>query len=475
MAQEEKDIKNAEVDLDGISLEEIIKNYDEILKSRAPIWRKKKGGQFATIPTSKLELYLGGQQAGGIQFYIEKDWRSRISGKISVFEQKHEDVKKEEKKAIAPPKDIEFDKKIKIYRQMSLKDRQASLNDNIEQMNKKVELYDKIDASVIKEIVDIVSNVWQINKTSMQEHKNSAENSSIPDMPDLYLDRLVEKTNILVDSIVTLLSKDKFKFSDLKSIEDISTGSVTLNHINRVVLRFIPYIIFYNEFFKAGKISRIRAKFDEKFMHYYKRTDISLETIFKDGIRRLTNKEMHAFSLGALLHDIGKFPHIDYTLKNDREERKKIMTHAPFSYNMITKTKRFSMDAGYMALLHHEYYGDPIGYNFTVQLFPKLSTKFSGSNLTNYYISADITDLKEGRAIAFFSAKLLEIVDVFDELVARDKDATGGGHTIGQALKIMMDEYIYKNLRLDPVLFYIFIEFLKEYVGKEQTLNADFF
>ncbi len=473
MTQDEKERQRAEDDLAGITLDDIIKNYDDILKSRAPIWRKKKDGQFATIPTSKLELYLGSKQAEGIRFYIEKDWRSRISGKIEVFEQKKKE-EKEDKKLIVPPKDAELDRNIKKYRQMSLKDRQASLNDNIEQMNKKVELYDKIDASVIKEIVEIISNVWQINKTSMQEHKNSSENSAIPELPDIYLDRLVEKTNILVDSIVTLLSKDKFKFSDLKGIEDISTGSVTLNHINRVVLRFIPYIIFYNEFFKSGKVSQIRAKFDEKFSQYYKRKDISLEIIFKDGMRRLTNKEMHAYSLGALLHDVGKFPHIDYSMKDDRNERRKIMSHAPFSYNMIMKTKRFTMDAGYMALLHHEYYGDPSGYNFTVQLFPKLSSKFSRLNLTNYYISADINDLKEGRAIAFLPAKLLEIVDVFDDFVAKDSGAQGG-RSIDDALKIMMDDYIYKNLRLDPVLFYIFIEFLREYIGKDRSLKADFF
>ncbi|MCU0821108.1 MAG: phosphohydrolase, partial [Spirochaetes bacterium] len=70
---------------------------------------------------------------------------------------------------------------------------------------------------------------------------------------------------------------------------------------------------------------------------------------------------------------------------------------------------------------------------------------------------------------------LLEIVDIFDDLVSKDKESREGGHTVEEALNIMMNDYINKNLRLDPVLFYVFIEFLKEYVGKEQVLNADYF
>lgn len=481
MAEDKKEKKNNELDLVDISWDELKKNYEDILKARAPIWRKKKDGSMVTIPAGKLELYIGGKKIEGISFFIEKDWRTRIVDKGTVLDKVKEastEKSSAPKKEPAPPKDKEFDSDIQRYKKMSLKDRQEQLSQNVDEMAKKVELYNKIDLPVVNELVGVVSNSWHINKTSLQEHKSSSEHEEMPDLPSGYLDKMVQKTNMLVDSIVALLSKDKFKFSDLNSIERISTGSATIDHINKVVFRFIPFCIYYNECFRTGKIARIRGSFEDKYMGYYKTGEVSLEVIFKGGMRRLTDEELHNYSLGALLHDIGKFPNVDYHDNVDANERRKIMSHSPYSYNMIIKAKRFSMDAAYMALLHHEYYGDPTGYNFSVQLFPKLSSRAADSKITNYYNSYDINDLKEGKAIAFFPAKLLEIVDVFDIVLEQEKKRIGlldAGHPIEDALKIIMQEYVYKNLRLDPVLFYIFTEFMKEYMGPEENLDIDFF
>ncbi len=485
MPMEESGIKTEHGELIHISWDEVSQNLDDIKKSGAPIWRQKKDGKFVTIPPSKLDQFLGGKQASTINFFIEKEWRNRILNKDAKFDptKLETETQKPEKKIKPKPKPEpvtpKVDNKLKIdynnYNEMPFQEREEKLSEGIDEFNKRVELYDKIDMDTINDLVDIVSDTWHINRSALNENTDSKENEQSQMLFTQSLERLVEKTNVLVESILSLLNLDIMKYSDLNLIENISTGSVTVDHINKVLLRFIPYCVYYNEYFTSGRIKKIRANFQKRFKNYYRDKEVRLETIFKGGIRRLTEEEMHAYSLGALLHDIGKLPEIDYHDNKGPDDRKKIMSHGPLSYNMIIKSKMFSWDVAYMALLHHEYYSDPSGYNFSVQLFPKLSKNKAEGSQVSFFISYDINDLKEGNAVAYFPAKVLEIIDVYDELIEKNLSGKGGGYTPEEALVIMMKDYIVKSLRLDPILFAIFVDFVKEYADIKNPDNINFF
>jgi len=261
-------------------------------------------------------------------------------------------------------------------------------------------------------------------------------------------------------------------YRDLNLIEKISTGSSTIDHMNKVLLRFIPVCVYYNECFTLGRIGKIRAHFKDHYGKYYQRLlaadkEISLEVVYKGGMRRITREEMQVYSLGALLHDIGKLPDIDYHEDAQPVDRKKIMRHAPYSYNMIIKAKVFPWSVAYMALLHHEYYGDPSGYNFARKLFSETWGGTEGTHTFNYFISYDYEDMKKGHSLSYFPIKILEIIDIFDDLTLRKRGSKQKSHSIRAALRIMKDEYIEKSLKLDPILFTIFEDFIEEYAPAE--------
>ncbi len=194
----------------------------------------------------------------------------------------------------------------------------------------------------------------------------------------------------------------------------------------------------------------------------------SLEDVFKGGMRELDGDNLLQYGIGALLHDIGKVDNIDYFEGGDKYDRKVIMRHAPVSYNMIIKTREFDPIVAYLAALHHEYYNDKSGYGLSKLLFPEDVKKIK----TPYYCLAyDLEEVKAGYAIAYVPAKMLEIVDVFDALTDKKRKYREREFTVDEALEIMKNDFIEKSLKLDPILFSIFVDFVNNNAMlKDKTL-----
>ena len=133
------------------------------------------------------------------------------------------------------------------------------------------------------------------------------------------------------------------------------------------------------------------------------------------------------------------------------------MRHAPISYNMIIKTREFDRDVAYLAALHHEYYNDQSGYGISKLLFPESSKKIKEPL---YCLSYELEDIKNGTAMAYVPAKILEIVDVFDALTDSKRKYREKEFTVDEALEIMFNDFIEKNTKLDPILFSIFADFI---------------
>lgn len=58
---------------------------------------------------------------------------------------------------------------------------------------------------------------------------------------------------------------------------------------------------------------------------------------------------------------------------------------------------------------------------------------------------------------------MLEIIDVFDALTDKNRKYRDGHKSIEDALIIMKQEFISRRLKIDPILFDIFLEFVREY------------
>jgi len=316
-----------------------------------------------------------------------------------------------------------------------------------------------IGSGNIVDLIDAISGAFVISKTSIEEGFN--DDSAVYHE---HLKKVAQKTTAMVQTFMDILSKNEAASNFINLLGEKSTGS-TVDHMNGVFLTFISFCFYYNSYFAKGKIAKLRPEFRSKFIKMYEHIlpdnpPETLEDVFKGGMRGFTGEEMLQFGLGALFHDIGKVDNIDYFEGSDKFDRKIIMKHAPLSYNMIVKSREFEPEVALLSALHHEYYNHHSGYGISKILFPEKNRKFRAPS---YALSYDIGDVKKGSALAYVPAKILEIVDVFDALTDKKRKYREREFTVDEALIIMKEDFIEKDVKLDPVLFSIFLDFIRNH------------
>ncbi len=435
-------------DLIPFSREELTKNLPDIIKSGIPVWRKNIEGITVTIPVDKLSHYIG-EHLEEFTFYINKDWKSKIKndesfglkGKVQVSSF----IEQLEKYGNVTDQTERFKK-------MSIVDREEILDKGLEHLNSVKDTKNKLDLSTIVSMVDVVAYTFYAN------HANLLDITESPNLRNNIMGIMV-KTRWILSSLIELLRLGLYSYKDFNFIEEIVTRSTTFDHISRVLLKFIAFCIFFNHYIDKGFITKnIRAVFREKYARYYKKrldiNAISIETIFKDGIRRIDETtEMVEYALGALLFDMGKLPDLKYHDSIDDYDEKMVKKHVLSSYNMIVNANLYSFTVSSMAAFHHELYGSNAGYNFTNAIISKkFKTKRTESHI-NYFVTYDEKEFINGIALAYFPIKVLEIVDIFDALKNKKKK------TAFETLLMMKKEFVTKSLKIDPILYSIFLEF----------------
>ncbi|HNX60971.1 MAG TPA: hypothetical protein PKK43_17855, partial [Spirochaetota bacterium] len=216
---------------------------------------------------------------------------------------------------------------------------------------------------------------------------------------------------------------------------------------------------FYNDYIDKGLVTKnIRGDFHERHLRFYKKRlpdmSLSIERIVKGGLRRIdAEKEIPQYAVGSLLYDIGKLPFIVYHDGTDDYDENIVKMHVLVGYNMIQSTRKYSFPVYAMAAFHHEYYGGKGSYNFTNPIVYKITKKKRMDEAAGYFISYDQKEFCDGTALAYFPCKMIEIVDVFNALVYKKANPPA------EALKIMKKHFIAQSLKIDPIIFDIFVEF----------------
>lgn len=441
-----------------LNFDELKANLYEINKNKIPIWRKNKSGSLVIIPAEKIDVFFGSNNVGDVFFYIESKWENSIKKDFNPAKSY-----KAEKKRVFRKDEIEiFDpylSKREEMRTSSLLERENEY-DYILDIMSKIEIPNKvIDADNIPDLLDVISAAFVINKTSIEENFDK----ETPEARE-HLRRIAQKTTSMVSSFMDILSKNQAANNFINLLGEKSTGS-TIDHMNGVFITFVSFCFYYNSYFAKGQIARLRPAFKNKHIKLYEKIlpqhpPDSLEDVFKEGMRDFGDEEMLHYSLGALLHDIGKIDNIDYFEGSQKYDRKIIMKHAPISYNMIVKTREFGSDVALLAGLHHEYYNHTSGYGISRILFPENRKKY---NSPLYAMSYNIDDVKNGSAMSYVPAKILEIIDVFDALTDKNRKYRDREFSVDEALVIMNDEFVQKETKLDPVLFSIFTDYVKNH------------
>ncbi len=442
-----------------INFDTLRNNMNEIILNEIPVWRKNKSGQMIIVPLKMLEQYIGSSGTEELVFYIESKWEERI---------------KYEKNPSIPIKKVDNDLHSAITKNLHddfyLIKRKSFVNmtsderenhyDNI------IKILENIDASSaelnaddVTMVISNISDAYALSKTSFDEIENNSEKRDTN-----HIQKVAKYTTELVENILRIIHNKKNANCFFNELLKKSTGS-TVDHMNNVFLIFSSFLYYYNSQFKIGRIAKIRAEFKSNYEKIYRQnfSDFNfdaLENIFKGGMSEIPEERLLDLSLGAFLHDIGKIDNINYFEGDAAYDKKTIMKHAPMSYNIIVKTREFTNDVALLSALHHEYYGNKEGYGLSKILFPEKNKSIKNPT---YCMSFDIKDVKSGIALAYAPAKMLEIVDVFSALVDKKRKYREKSFSKEQALEIMKNDFIEKNLKLDPVFFTIFRDFIQSH------------
>lgn len=455
-----------------ISISELKENQEEIKKHEIPVVRKNRDGEFVYVPMSNIEAIIGASGLSGgksnIQLYIKNGWKDIINRGAKDYS-----FNKKERVFDDNAYSKKMSKTIDNYRSMSMKDKGSHLNSLGSALqsykNKKQPLSEEETQEISKASTDAgVMNGLALGDTAkeVESEKISAE-EAMKKTQDI-----ASNTNQIVNSIIDIVMEQPQIQEALGKMENYSTGT-TIGHSNRVFMVFIKYLVHYNNFLSKGGASKIRSSFKSVYNRIYSKllpgkTLSTVENVIEKGVSRIEPDMIQTYSLGALLHDVGKITDLNYFEGSEEADMRKISRHVFDSYKMLMRTMAYPWEVATMAAYHHEYYGHADGYGVFRNL-QKLKEKNLGHPIDfSYIISYERSSVENFYSFSYFPAKLLEIVDVYDALTDSTRPSRGlKVMSAEEAIELMRNIFIVKNLKLDPILFDIFVDFIGSENGKD--------
>jgi hypothetical protein len=278
---------------------------------------------------------------------------------------------------------------------------------------------------------------------------------------------MVAHTYNLVKASSQLISANVFNDDLMNALVSKSNGTI-IQHMTRVYLKGLAFLSYYNKLVSSSSIiNKLRISFNEKYSDFYHALlphihpdDITLEKVFYGGMRAIPENIFLNWAIGFLVHDIGKATAMEYHEGEAAYNRDIVMEHVKVGYSSIMNKTSYPRDAGLITGYHHEYYGDPSGYGFYRTCFEQ-NRKLNPQMKPNACIAYDLEPMAGYEVLAFFPAKLLEIVDVFDSLTDPNRKYRKV-MTTEEALTTIQEDFVNKHPKIDIILFELFLKFMHE-------------
>jgi HD-GYP domain-containing protein (c-di-GMP phosphodiesterase class II) len=315
-------------------------------------------------------------------------------------------------------------------------------------------------------LVDSTQDAAMINKTVLEKALQMGDEEA-----KRFTRTIVDNTQKLVKSSTGLLDATFIHDDLIRSLVQRSNGTV-VQHMTRVYLKGVSFLLFYNhKILNTTFANRVRINFGRLYRDLYHRLlpylhkeDVVLERVFNSGMQAVSEAQLHTFATGFMIHDIGKAKNIEYHEGEEEYDRDLVVDHVRHGYRAVMKKMDYPPQAGLITGYHHEYYNHPSGYGYYRALLAKHLEK-NPKRPPGYCIAYTVNTLAGFQALAYFPAKLIEIVDVYDALTDPNR-IYKPPLPPEDAVKVMENQFIREEMKLDPILFHLFLEFLE----KEQLL-----
>ena len=234
----------------------------------------------------------------------------------------------------------------------------------------------------------------------------------------------------------------------------------------KVAVNIIPYlvaiIVGISMFRASGIVEMISNLCSPVLSHFNVITTIEkLENVFKLGIRKFTSSEIINYAIGAFYHDTTMLNMMDFVPTDEFIKDGDFKDfHTSKAYYFLKYVMNQKDESSLIAGQHHECYGYGSGIlkNFVNKKIndPKYKVEF--------LMTFEPDDIINAEALAYFPAKMLEIVDIYDSLTFM-----GGSRNENpsEVVMFMRENFIEDKIKIDPIIFNLFVQFLSEVKGIE--------
>jgi len=417
------------------------------------------------------------RQSGAWEYYLENDGfeklREKALAKTGLWDiDRLRSIQRKEKKSSAEDdgsgglEDLEvamaYGENYRQFAEMTTDEKVECLNNHKQKLNNIFLSKIKDSELVTEALVDTAKDAALINHAALEEALRLAD-----DEAKKLTQELVNSTNEMVKSSAQLMSEDVFNNDLMNTLVEKSNGTI-VQHMTRVYLNGISFLTFYNNLVSGSSaIQKLRISFASKYQDFYhcllphiNKEDIILERVFYGGMRAIPPDLYFKWAVGFLIHDVGKAAAVEYHEGESSYDRNIVIDHVKQGYKSIMNKTNYPIEASLITGYHHEYYGDSAGYGY-FRAYLQQFKKENPDARQDYCITYELQPILDYHALAYFPAKVLEIIDVYDSITDPHR-VYRKAMTPEEALTMMRAEFVEKHPKIDIILFDIFDAFIRE-------------
>ena len=340
-----------------------------------------------------------------------------------------------------------------------------NIDNHIVKINRLVESNTNDPKQISNVLVDAVKDTAVINQDVLMNVAQYSDSEA-----KIYTQDMVNSTMAMVKASLSVPMEGVYQDELINNLVEKNQNPI-LKHMIRSYTQGIAFFEFFNRLLSSSYvISKLRIEFKKKYLPLYSTllphfddSQLTLERVFFGGLRAIPPHLINNWTAGLLLHDVGKKTDIEYNEGEANYDHKTAIDHVRFGMSSIINKTNYSKEVAFIVGYHHDYYGNNGSYGIYTSYLNNFRKK-NPCKFQDYCIGFNLENLVKCDVLAYFPAKVLEIIDTYDSLTDTSR-VNSKKLSHDETVSIMWNEFIVKRRRLDPVLFDIFVKFkgAKEY------------